>query len=123
MNKNSKITSWSFQGQDWGDWNNRVYVFFNNNSVIATAHIYYYYSKPHIAVISNIYVSDAFQGERIGSEIMKILSDSIRHFKSFTEIRLWVKRGSWMQKWYERLGFKYLKDKDDNDIWMQKKKP
>lgn len=39
-----------------------------------------------------------------------------------TTINLFVKDGSWMRKWYERLGFEYtmVMEEDSSYVWMTK---
>lgn len=102
---------------DWG----RITMFTNDDSSVRFA-IYTYDDDSKTLYFSNLFVDDNIRRGGIGNEILNYVFDYAKR-NSFNSIILNVLKDSWMQKWYERKGFRYIGDCDgeyEGNIWMIK---
>lgn len=85
--------------------------------------IYRYDDDTDTVYLSNVFVSKESRGQGYGNAILDIV-DKVAKGMGATTICLTVKKGSFAHQWYERHGYEYLSDNDDEEfvdhIWMKK---
>lgn len=101
---------------DWGD----IYRFMEIHGY-AVGCVYTIKEEVGEAYIEGLHVSEKERGNGIGSHMMKKLIDKCKEIDA-KKITLWCEKSKWMYKWYQRLGFKYDGDKEDQEgyVWMVK---
>lgn len=83
--------------------------------------VYQYDDDPDSLYFSNLFVKEENRGNGIGNVILKHIDD-IANEKNATRIILRVKKESFVQKWYERNGYTYIEDDQEEPgfVWMEK---
>lgn len=101
---------------DWGN----VYYFMETHGY-AVGKIYTIKEEGGNAYIEGLHVSEGQRGKGIGSEMINRLIDKCKKIGS-KKITLWCDKSKWMYDWYQKFGFKYDGDKNDQDgfVWMVK---
>ena len=85
----------------------------------ATTTLYSYADDPSNIYLAGLRVKPEFMNKGYGRELLGLCEKIVRGLDIIT-ICLWVEEDSWMQDWYERLGYIYLKKHSENHVWMQK---
>lgn len=75
-----------------------------------------YTLNPEITCICNLKVEPPYRNKGLGNALMNLCENP--HVSD--TVMLWVEKDSWMQAWYERRGYEYHCEKDDEFIWMIK---
>ena len=103
---------------DWGI----VKIFSNEDNTIRFA-LYTYNDDNETIYLSNLFVNESLRKNGYGNRIIEWVFDYAKS-RSFKTIILNVAKNSWMEKWYERKGFKYLEDCEDDgykgNVWLKK---
>lgn len=110
LNKKEEITSWG----------ERIY-YSNQDNAIRFA-LYWYDDDETTLYFSNLFVDEKYRNKGIADKILGFVFEYAKKHK-YKDIILNVKRGSWMQKWYERKGFEYLADDEGEykgNVWLKK---
>lgn len=83
--------------------------------------LYYYYDEPKILYLANLDVWGPYQGQGIGTVILKFVDkEAIDKFDAEI-IRLLCLKEKYVYKWYLNNGYKYLtKDKKPGYVWLEK---
>ena len=83
--------------------------------------MYIYDDDVETIYLSNVYVDPIARGKNLGNKILKLADQDAKKYGANT-IFLNVLKDSWVRNWYERHGFSYYDDneEDDRDIWMIK---
>lgn len=86
--------------------------------------LYTYNDNPEILYIANLSVDANMRNKGIGTQLLSIAED-VADQMSIKTIILFVEKNTWMQKWYNKLGYKKLKIFSENPplenaIWMKK---
>lgn len=68
--------------------------------------------------ISDLHVDEKYHKTGIGTEIMKAFENIGKELQA--DLYLFCNKDSWVIKWYEKLGFQFLNNKYENQIWMIK---
>lgn len=73
------------------------------------------------AYIEGLHVSEEQRRNGMGSDMMSKLIDKCKEIGA-NKVTLWCDKSKWMYEWYQRLGFKYDGDKEDQEgyVWMVK---
>lgn len=86
----------------------------------AYANLYHYNGYSEI-YICNLFVKEDCRGKGYGNKILRkalALSKKL----GYERIYLWAEKDSWLQKWYEKKGFRIIQNryyfKDKRCIWM-----
>ena len=83
--------------------------------------VYQYDDDPDSLYFSNLFVKEENRGNGIGNVILKHIDDIAKE-KDAARIILRVKKESFVQKWYERNGYTYIEDDQEEPgfVWMKK---
>lgn len=100
----------------------KVLIYLENE--ISKIVLYTYKDNPEILYIANLSVDANMRNKGIGTQLLSIAEDIADQINIKTII-LFVEKNTWMQKWYNRLGYKKLKIFSENPplenaIWMKK---
>lgn len=84
--------------------------------------LYFYYDEPKILYLGNLDVWEQYQGQGIGTAILKFVDkEAIDKFDA-ERIRLICLKEKYVYKWYLNNGYKYLtKDKKPGYVWLEKR--
>ena len=87
----------------------------------AYSRMYWFHDDPQSVYLNNLSVENNEREQGFGTK-MQELREKIGIELGATQFFLWVKRGSWMHKWYTRRGYNDFSDYTDDDsmIWMIK---
>lgn len=99
---------------DWGI----IKYFFNDYSRFA---LYQYDDDKSIVYLSNVYVNEEHRGNGEGNHLLMLALEEAKIFNA-DYIVLKCLKNNFVYHWYERNGFYFLSD-DDNDekyVWMMK---
>ena len=109
-----KVLKHTTDNKDWIAW----YLMESNSHAFSKAHMY---KNDNFIILSELSVSSNFRNKGLGTK-MQELREQLGVSLGCTESYLWVEKGSWMEGWYKRRGYKYFSDhKDEPDnIWMVK---
>lgn len=103
---------------EWGI----VKRFSNEDNSIRFA-LYTYNDDNETIYLSNLFVNESLRKNGYGNRIIEWVFDYAKS-RSFKTIILNVVKNSWMEKWYERKGFEYLEDCEDDEykgnVWLKK---
>lgn len=103
---------------EWGI----VKIFSNEDNTIRFA-LYTYNDDNETIYLSNLFVNESLRKNGYGDRIIEWVFDYAKS-RSFKTIILNVVKNSWMEKWYERKGFEYLEDCEDDgykgNVWLKK---
>lgn len=85
-------------------------------------HVHWYNDDLSTVVLSNLTVSTDYRKQGLGLKIQYIREDIGRQIGARYSL-LWVKKRSWMSRWYKRRGYRwYAKFEDDPGMmWMRKR--
>lgn len=87
----------------------------------AVARGFYDYSYMKHFYLDSLSVCDDYRNKGIGTEL-QVIREDIARSKGFKYCVLWVKKGTWMRKWYKRRGYEYYKPfKKEKAVWLRKK--
>ena len=102
---------------DWG-----AYYMFMEKNGIAFGRAYIYKDQPDRIFLDSLSVEPKYRGNHYGTQ-MQVIREKLGKKKGCKYSFLYVKKGTWMVKWYKRRGYKYhSKVKDQTGkIWMKKK--
>jgi predicted GNAT family N-acyltransferase len=89
------------------------------NDGTSTGRLYWFNDDTYTSYIEGIHVSENSRMNGLGNEVLHellLISSSL----GFTKCMLWCSNNSFVKSWYERNGFVYSCDYDDEDdsIWM-----
>lgn len=105
--KHYKEDSWGFS------------IFIMEESGNGFARMYQYLDQPNVLYLDMLSVSIDFRNKGLGTELQEVREDFGR-LQGCELVMLSVKKDSWMKEWYERRGYQYYSDGEDNLIWMEK---
>lgn len=102
---------------DWGD--DYIFVEINGN---ASGRVYTLKEEEGVAYIEGLHVSEKERQKGIGKDLIDKLIDKCKEIGT-KECMLWCDKSKWVYEWYQRLGFVYYADKQDQEgvVWMCKK--
>lgn len=104
-----------YRNNKWGD----DYIFMEEEGK-AIGRVYIYKDNPDIAYIEGLHVSEKERLKTIGSELLNKLITKCKDLGA-KECMLWCYKNSWLFYWYQRLGFKFHDNyEEENAIWMIK---
>lgn len=95
------------------------YIYIKNK--VSRVCIYLYKDDPNTIYLADLYVDSAVRNKGIGTFIMHICDNIAMQLKA-SKIVLFVEK-SWVKRWYEKLGYREIKEFTfpvDNAIWMEK---
>lgn len=83
--------------------------------------MYIYDDDVETIYLSNVYVDPIARGTNLGNRILKLADQEAKKYGADT-IFLNVLKDSWVRNWYERHGFSYYDDNEEDEryIWMIK---
>ena len=83
--------------------------------------VYQYDDDPDTLYFSNLFVNEDQRGNGTGNRILKQV-DEIAKEKGVSTICLRVKKDSFVHRWYERNGYIYIEDDQEEPgyVWMNK---
>lgn len=83
--------------------------------------VYWYSDEKEVATLDMLAVEKDHRRKGLGT-IIQIERENYALENGFKRVCLWCDPRSWMKKWYEKRGYVYISDKDDEDgnIWMEK---
>ena len=102
---------------EWG----RIKMFYSNDKLIRFS-LYVYDDDHDELYFSNFFIDERLRNKGYGGMILNWVFNYAKSH-SYRTITLNVVKGSWMQKWYERIGFRYIEDCDgeyEGNVWMRK---
>jgi len=87
----------------------------------ATVRIYWYKDNLVDGYIDTLDVQPEFQHQGLGNKLLSIC-EGIAKALDMKTIALYADKDTWVQSWYERKGYRFLKDKDDEKgtVWLEK---
>ena len=81
---------------------------------------YYYKDDTETCYIAGLYVPKKDRRSGIGKTLLTFC-ETLGRKLNFQNIRLWVKKDSWVYDWYARQGYTYLKPHEQKEyVWMTK---
>ena len=82
---------------------------------------YYFHDDKRTFYMDQLTVNENHRRKGFGLK-MQELREHIARDMGFKYTMLWVVKGIWMRKWYERRGYKYhSQHKKYNAVWLRKK--
>lgn len=83
---------------------------------------FYFYKDCDYAILSSLSVEQEHRNKGIGTALQEERERVVRDVYGFTEVWLWCDRDNWQRQWYERRGYAYESDRDEEEgsIWMKK---
>jgi len=82
---------------------------------------YYFHDDKKIFYLDQLSVYVSHRNKGYGLK-MQLLREEIAKNLGFKYTMLWVVKGTWMRKWYERRGYKYYSQhKKYNAVWLKRK--
>ena len=104
------------------EYTDKEYIYIEDD--ISKICLYRYYDDDTIIYLSNLYVDTNMRNKGIGTRLVS-MCENIAENLGINKIILFVEKNSWMQKWYNRLGYKKLKIFSENPplenaMWMKK---
>ena len=117
MNKNYTFITYTYLDEKWGG----ISITFMESNGHGMARLYTYDDDSTTFYIDWLSVSQEKRKEGLGTELQKV-RESWGKLHKYTYSCLWVRKGTWMEKWYERRGYTYYNDReeDKDTIWMRK---
>lgn len=94
-------------------------VFVMESNGRAAASLYWFEDEPNRAILSDLTVTKHHRKKGIGLALQEYREQLAKLFGCDC-VSLWVKKNSWMHKWYVRRGYTFQKKKDKDNIWLQK---
>jgi GNAT superfamily N-acetyltransferase len=87
---------------------------------VAEASVYWYLDDISTIYLCNLVVYPQFRNKGIG-EKLQVIREQIGKDLNANSSCLWVKKGTWIYKWYQRRGYSDLKDHEQRGfVWMTK---
>ena len=101
---------------DWG-----VYFYFMEKNGIAFGRAYIYNDQPERIFLDSLSIGSKYRGKGYGRQ-MQVIREKFGKKKGCKYSLLWVKKKTWMEKWYKKRGYEYHSKVKDNvgNIWMKK---
>lgn len=93
---------------------------FEDSTKMSSFSMYSYDDDPKTVYISDVFVDDLNRHKGIGNAILGEAEDRAAYW-GMERIRLRVVGSSWMRRWYERHGYRFLvDDTNKNYDWLEK---
>lgn len=91
------------------------------DSGVGIIRVYQYFDDQELVTLDMLNVEERYRNKGIGKKLME-WGEKIGKNLGVKYIYLQVEKGSWMEKWYSRLGYKFdkLNEEDPKWIWMKK---
>ena len=87
---------------------------------VAQASVYWYVDDSSTVYLANLLINPNYRNKGIGKQLQEIREQIGKDLNAKTSC-LWVKKESWMFKWYQRRGYSELKPHARKGfIWMTK---
>lgn len=87
---------------------------------VAEASVFWYLDDSSTVYLSNLVVYPQFRNKGIGKQLQEIREQIGKDLNANTSC-LWVKKESWMFKWYQRRGYSEIKTHERKGfVWMTK---
>lgn len=87
---------------------------------VAEASVYWYIDDSSTVYLANLLVNPNYRNKGIGKQLQEIREQIGKDLNAKTSC-LWVKKESWMFKWYQRRGYSELKTHSRKGfVWMTK---
>ena len=85
----------------------------------AVGRVYIYDDEEDVAYIEGLHVSEKERLKGLGRNLLNILINKCRELGAKRCV-LWCFKKEWVHEWYQRIGFKYLDEYDDDldGVWM-----
>ena len=99
--------------EDWGS-----SVLFMKRDGKAFARTYWFHNQNDTIFLDQLSVSEDSRIKGYGNLILNIHIVVSERFK--LKSLLFVKKNSWMRKWYERKGYTFDCNKDKNHVWLKR---
>lgn len=115
FNDGKYISEYIYHIENYDDWQ-RVEIMRHDGTCFFDI---YKYDDENTLYIENLHIYKEFQGKGIGNGVMDIFEKIGKNMK-VKELKLFCYKDGWIQKWYERLGYSALIERDDYMIWMTK---
>ena len=105
-----------YSKEDYGDFTGFMEV-----NGLAYARAYTFNDDKTTFYLDSLSVCENVRGLGYGTELQKV-REKIAKEKGYKYTMLWVKKWTWMRKWYKRRGYNYYKPyKAENAVWLRKK--
>lgn len=116
------MIEWNFiRHESYPEWGHSIYIM--ESSGFGFVRVYYYYCNycPFM-YLDMLSVDNSHRNMGLGQALLDD-AEQIAYNYNVSEIRLFVKKDSWMHDWYERNGYvdNHLHDYEPDCIWMYKK--
>ena len=96
------------------------FIGFMESTGVAYARAYTFDDDKMTFYLDNLSVNLDFRNNGLGTMLQE-KREQIAKEKGYKYTMLWVKKGTWMRKWYKRRGYKYYKPyKKENGVWLRK---
>lgn len=96
------------------------YIMFMESNGLAYARAYTFDNDQTTFYLDSLSVNLDFRNKGFGTTLQKE-REQIAREKGYKYAMLWVKKYTWMRKWYKRRGYKYYKPyKQENAVWLRK---
>ena len=87
---------------------------------VAEGSVYWYIDDISTVYLANLFVNTDYRNKGIGKQLQEIREQIGKELNANTSC-LWVKKGSWLFKWYQRRGYSELKTHAQKGfVWMSK---
>ena len=101
------------------DWGTSYSIIHPNGEAFARA--YMYHGDKKAIYLDMLSVNHDSRGCGMGTELQELRENTGRKLGCKYSY-LWVKKGTWMRKWYARRGYKYYSpNKEEKAIWLRKR--
>ena len=115
---NSNIANRFTVHEHCGDTTITLYIMGFNG--ISFARLYWYKDDNTSIYLADLSVCNSCTGHGLGKELQEIREDIGKKLGAKYSYLL-VDKGSWMQDWYKRRGYKDIHKEEDGRVWMKKK--
>lgn len=101
---------------------NAVYYHFMEVNGKCYSRAYTFQNDKGAIYLSDLSVSEGYRNNGLGLE-MQLKREDLGRELGCKYSYLFVRKGSWMRKWYDRRGYKYFckKEDDKTSVWLRKK--
>lgn len=101
--------------QKWDNHISHKYVYYNDDEIIGMVNVNLH-NDDGLDSFESLYVNEKYRGKGIGNIIMDdIMKDNPQ------EMACLVHKDNWVNKFYNKYGFNFYYEEDENYYWMLKK--
>lgn len=97
------------------------HVLLMTSNGVGVARVYQYSDDQESVILDMLHISKESRGHGLGKRLIEI-QENIGKALGVKSLYIQVERGSWMEGWYERIGYKFDKvnEEDKKWVWMKK---